>query len=90
MSVSVALEQVCQTHFWVDSGPPGLMFDTPYLQKAYNRVSAEKLWYCVRSSAEEKKYLRVVQDIYEDNETGVRCAVGVIDGFKRPTLLVER
>lgn len=65
------------------------MFDMPYLQKAYNRVWAEKLWYCVRLSAEEK-YLRVVQDIYEDNETGVRCAVGVIDGFKRPTLLVER
>lgn len=29
-----------------------------------------------------EKYVRVLQDMHEDSETVVRCAVGVTDGFK--------
>uniref|UniRef100_A0AAR2LU20 Reverse transcriptase domain-containing protein n=1 Tax=Pygocentrus nattereri TaxID=42514 RepID=A0AAR2LU20_PYGNA len=52
------------------------------LEKAYDRVPREELWYCMRKSGVAEKYVRVVQDMYEDSETVVRCAVGVTNGFK--------
>ena len=36
----------------------------------------EELWYCMR------KCVKVVQDMYEDSVTTVRCAVGMTEGFK--------
>ncbi|KAK3513464.1 hypothetical protein QTP70_015459, partial [Hemibagrus guttatus] len=35
------------------------------LEKAYDRVPREELWYCMRKSEVAKKYVRVVQDMYE-------------------------
>ena len=35
------------------------------LEKAYDRVSLEELWYCMRKSRIVKKYVRIVQDMYE-------------------------
>ncbi|KAK3521164.1 hypothetical protein QTP70_000512 [Hemibagrus guttatus] len=45
------------------------------LEKAYDRVSREELWYCMRKSGVAEKYVRVVQDMYERSRTVVRCAV---------------
>ncbi|KAK3525514.1 hypothetical protein QTP86_033482 [Hemibagrus guttatus] len=46
------------------------------LEKAYDRVPREELWYCMRKSGVAGKYVRVVQDMYERSRTVVRCAVG--------------
>ncbi|KAK3544376.1 hypothetical protein QTP86_010149 [Hemibagrus guttatus] len=45
------------------------------LEKAYDRVPREELWYCMRKSGVAGKYVRVVQDMYERSRTVVRCAV---------------
>ncbi|KAK3556313.1 hypothetical protein QTP70_007124 [Hemibagrus guttatus] len=52
------------------------------LEKAYDRVPREELWYCMRKSGETEKYVRVVQDMYERSRTVVRCAVGQTEEFK--------
>ncbi|KAK3574027.1 hypothetical protein QTP86_000457 [Hemibagrus guttatus] len=45
------------------------------LEKAYDRVPREELWYCMRKSGVAEKYVRMVQDMYERSRTVVRCAV---------------
>ena len=45
------------------------------LEKAYDRVPREELWYCTRKSRMAEKYVRLVQDMYEGTEIVVRCAV---------------
>ncbi|KAK3570013.1 hypothetical protein QTP86_009167 [Hemibagrus guttatus] len=52
------------------------------LEKAYDRVPREELWYCMRKSGIAEKYVRVVQDMYERSRTVVRCAVGQTEEFK--------
>ncbi|KAL1257192.1 hypothetical protein QQF64_012737 [Cirrhinus molitorella] len=52
------------------------------LEKAYDRVPREELWYCMRKSGVAEKYVRVVQDMYERSRTVVRCAVGQTVEFK--------
>ncbi|KAK3557836.1 hypothetical protein QTP86_003178 [Hemibagrus guttatus] len=52
------------------------------LEKAYDRVPREELWYCMRKSGVAEKYVRVVQDMYERSRTMVRCAVGQTEEFK--------
>ena len=52
------------------------------LEKAYDKVPREELWYCMRKSRVTKKYVKVVQDMYENSVTTVRCAVGMTEGFK--------
>ncbi|KAK3568283.1 hypothetical protein QTP86_003155 [Hemibagrus guttatus] len=56
--------------------------DTRDLEKAYDRVPREELWYCMRKSGVAEKYVRVVQDMYERSRTVVRCAVGQTEEFK--------
>ncbi|KAK3533018.1 hypothetical protein QTP70_006232 [Hemibagrus guttatus] len=51
------------------------------LEKAYDRVLREELWYCMRKSGVAEKYVRVVQDMYERSRTAVRCAVGQTEEF---------
>ena len=34
------------------------------LEKAYDRVPREELWYCMRKSGVVEKYVQLVQDIY--------------------------
>ncbi|KAK3516208.1 hypothetical protein QTP70_006358 [Hemibagrus guttatus] len=51
------------------------------LEKAYDRVPREELWYCMRKSGVAEKYVRVVQDMYERSRTVVRCAVGQVCRF---------
>ncbi|KAK3546604.1 hypothetical protein QTP70_030475, partial [Hemibagrus guttatus] len=45
------------------------------LEKVYDRVPREELWYCMRKLGVAEKYVRVVQDMYERSRTVVRCAV---------------
>ena len=52
------------------------------LEKAYDRVPREELWYCMRKSGIVEKYVQLVQDMYEASETVVRCAVGTTESFK--------
>ena len=52
------------------------------LEKAYDRVPREELWYCMRKSGIVEKYVQLVQDMYEESETVVRCAVGTTESFK--------
>ncbi|KAK3532001.1 hypothetical protein QTP86_003231 [Hemibagrus guttatus] len=52
------------------------------LEKAYDRVPREELWYCMRKSGVAEKHVRVVQDMYERSRTLVRCAVGLTEEFK--------
>ena len=51
-----------------------------YLEKAYDKVPREEVWYCMRKSGLAEKYVRIVQDMYDDSITAVRCAVGVTEG----------
>ncbi|KAK3572153.1 hypothetical protein QTP86_022231, partial [Hemibagrus guttatus] len=52
------------------------------LEKAYDRVPREELWYCMRKSGVAEKYVRVVQDMYDRSRTVVKCAVGQTEEFK--------
>ncbi|KAK3568429.1 hypothetical protein QTP86_006942 [Hemibagrus guttatus] len=58
------------------------IFKNKDLEKAYDRVPREELWYCMRKSGVAEKYVRVVQDMYERSRTVVRCAVGQREEFK--------
>ncbi|KAK3520366.1 hypothetical protein QTP70_024045 [Hemibagrus guttatus] len=60
----------------------GVNSGTENLEKAYDRVPREELWYCMRKSGVAEKYVRVVQDMYERSRTVVRCAVGQTVEFK--------
>ena len=52
------------------------------LEKAYDRVPREELWYCIRKSGIVEKYVQLVQDMYEGSETVVRCAVRTTESFQ--------
>lgn len=52
------------------------------LEKASNRVPRKELWYCTRKSGVAEKYLRVVQDMYGDSSTVIRCVIGVQMGSR--------
>ena len=47
------------------------------LEKVYDRVPREELWYCMKKSGIVEKYVRLVQDMYEESKTAMRCAVNV-------------
>ena len=51
-------------------------------EKAYDKVPREEVWYCMRKSGLAEKYVRIVQDMYDDSTTAVMCAVGVTEGFE--------
>ena len=52
------------------------------LEKTYNRVPQEELWYCMRKSGIVEKYVQLVQDMYEGSKTVVRYEVGTTESFK--------
>ena len=52
------------------------------LEKVYDRVLREELWYCMIKSEIVEKYVRLAQDMYEESKKVVRCAVGTIESFK--------
>ncbi|KAK3545605.1 hypothetical protein QTP70_008208 [Hemibagrus guttatus] len=52
------------------------------LEKAYDRVPGEELWYCMRKSGVAEKYVRVVQDMYERSRTVINFQDPNLSGFK--------
>ena len=52
------------------------------LEKAYDKVQREEVWYFVRKSGVAEKYVKIVQYMYDDSTPAVRCAVGVTEGFE--------
>ena len=52
------------------------------LEKAYDKVPREEVWYYMRKSGLAETYVRTVQDMYDDSTTAVRCAVGVTERFE--------
>ena len=51
------------------------------LEKAYDRVPRDELWYCLRKSGIQETYVKVVQDMYNGSLTAVRSAVGMTKEF---------
>ena len=63
------------------------------LEKAYDSVPREELWYCMRKSGMVEKYVRLDQDMYEGSETVVRwneTAIGTTESFKVKVGLYQR
>ena len=52
------------------------------LEKAYDKVPREEVWYCMRKSGLAEKYVLIVQYMYDGSTTAVRCAVGVTERFE--------
>ena len=52
------------------------------LEKAYDRVPRQEMWDCLRMKDVEEKYIRIIQDMYKDSKTLVRCAAGDTDEFE--------
>ena len=65
-------------------------FTSRHLEKAYDKVPREELEYCMRKSGIQEKYVRLVQDMYEESETVVRCAIGTTESFKVKVGLHQR
>ena len=46
-------------------------------EKAYDRVSRQEVWRCLREQGVPEKSVRLVEDTYEDARTQVKTSVGV-------------
>ena len=51
------------------------------LEKAYDIVPREELYWCMRNKGVPEKYIRLVKDMYHQCETVVRCAAGTSEPF---------
>ena len=51
------------------------------LEKVYDRVPREELYWCMRDKGVPEKYIRLVKDMYHQCETAVRCAAGTSEPF---------
>jgi len=51
------------------------------LEKAFDRVPREELYWCMRDKGVPEKYIRVVKDMYVRCETEVKCAAGSTEAF---------
>ena len=52
------------------------------LEKVYHRVPRQELGYCMRKSRADEKCVKIVQDMYENTVTAVRCSAGLTDSLK--------
>ena len=52
------------------------------LEKAYDRVPRQEVWRCLREKMVPEKYVRVIQEMYQNVYTRVRSSVGVTEGFE--------
>ena len=50
-------------------------------EEAYNRVPREERCWCMRDKGVPEKYIRLVQDMYHQCETVVRCGAGTSEPF---------
>ena len=85
-SITEQLVRRIVTAFWslpaVREGQKELHCVFVDLEKAYDKVPREEVWYCMRTSGLAGKYVRIVQDMYDGSTAAVRCAVGVTEGFE--------
>jgi len=51
------------------------------LEKAFDRVPREELWNCLREKKVPENYVRIVQDMYNDSSTAVRCVNSLSESF---------
>ena len=51
------------------------------LEKAYDRVRREELYWCMRDKGVPEKYIRLVKEMYHQCETVVSCAAGTSEPF---------
>ena len=49
------------------------------LEKAYDRVPRSEVWNCLRLKGVAEKYIRVIQGMYRDSRTKVKCTAGLTD-----------
>ena len=52
------------------------------LEKAYGKVPREEVWYCMRKSGLAEKYVRIVQDMYDDRGVRVEDGTAPMIGFE--------
>ena len=52
------------------------------LKKAYERIPRSEVWNCLRLKGVAEKYIRVIQDMYRDSRTKVKCTAGLTDNFQ--------
>ena len=52
------------------------------LEKAYDRVAREELWYCMRKSGIVEKYVQLVQDMYEGKQNSGEVCNGNYKKFQ--------
>ena len=50
-------------------------------EKAYDRVSREEIWRCMRERSAREKYVKLIQDMYRGCQTKVCSAAGESGGF---------
>ena len=51
------------------------------LEKAYDRVPREVIYWCLRKRGVSKKLGRVIKGLYQDSRTTVRCGAGFTESF---------
>ncbi|XP_047499087.1 uncharacterized protein LOC125045703 [Penaeus chinensis] len=73
-----ALRQLQEKFVECEEDLHGVFID---LEKAYDRVPREELYWCMREKGVPEKYIRVVADMYERCMTEVWCAVGTTEAF---------
>ena len=52
------------------------------MEKAYDWVPRSEVWNCLRLKGVAEKYIHVIQDMYRDSRTKVKCAAGLTDDFQ--------
>ena len=52
------------------------------LEKAYDRVPREELYWCMCATNVPEKYIRIVQDMYHESETVARCISKMTEPFQ--------
>lgn len=52
------------------------------LEKAYDRVPRDEVWQCLRERGVPEKYIRIVQESYNNATTRVRSVLGMTDSFR--------
>ena len=52
------------------------------VEKAYDKVPRDEVWYCMIKSGLTDKYVRIVQDMYGDSTPAVMFSVDVTEGFE--------
>ncbi|XP_063586992.1 uncharacterized protein LOC134764337 [Penaeus indicus] len=74
-----ALRQVQEKYRDTHKKLHGVFID---LEKAYNRLPWEELYWCMREKNIPEKYVSIVKDMYKESETMVRCVSGTTEPYK--------